>query len=57
VLFLQNYQALVIFYNYQIIFLLKIPWNRFPVRWTESTVAGVRVHGLSLNESHRLADQ
>jgi hypothetical protein len=27
------------------------------VRWTESTVAGERVHRLSLNESHRLADQ
>jgi hypothetical protein len=27
------------------------------VRWTESTVAGARVHGLSLNESRQLADQ
>jgi hypothetical protein len=55
--FLQNYQASAIFYNYQIIFLLKILWNRSTVRWTESTVAGARVHGLSLNESRQLADQ
>jgi hypothetical protein len=48
--FLQNYQAPTIFYNYRIIFLLKITWNR-------STVAGARIHGLSLNESRRLADQ
>jgi hypothetical protein len=48
---LKNYQALAILYNYRIIFLLKIPWNRSTVRWTESTVAGARVHGLSLNES------
>jgi hypothetical protein len=27
------------------------------VQWTESKVAGARVYGLSLNESHRLADQ
>jgi hypothetical protein len=27
------------------------------VRWTESMVAGARVQGLSLNESHWLADQ
>jgi hypothetical protein len=27
------------------------------VRWTESTLAGARVHELSLNESRRLADQ
>jgi hypothetical protein len=27
------------------------------VRWTESTVAGARVHELSLNERRRLADQ
>jgi hypothetical protein len=55
--FLQNYQAPAIFYNYQIIFLQKIPWNRSTVRWTESTVASARVHGLSLNESRRLVDQ
>jgi hypothetical protein len=55
--FLQNFQAPAIFYNYQIIFLLKILWNRSTVRWTESTVAGARVHGLSLNESRRLVDQ
>jgi hypothetical protein len=47
---LQNYQAPAIFYNYRIMFLLKIPWNR-------STVAGARVHKLSLNEICRLADQ
>jgi hypothetical protein len=46
-----------IFDNYRIIFLLKILWNRSTVRWTESTVAGARVHELSLNERHRLADQ
>jgi hypothetical protein len=45
------------FYNYRIIFLLKILWNRSTVRWTESTVAGAWVHGLSLNESCRLANQ
>jgi hypothetical protein len=55
--FLQNYQAPAIFYIYRIIFLLKIPWNRSAVRWTESMVAGARVHRLSLNESRRLADQ
>jgi hypothetical protein len=55
--FLQNYKAPTIFYNYQIIFLLKIPWNRSMMRWTESTVAGALVNGLSLNESCRLADQ
>jgi hypothetical protein len=55
--FLQNYQALATFYIYQIIFLLKIPWNRSTVRWTKSTVAGARFHRLSLNESRRLADQ
>jgi hypothetical protein len=49
--------VLAIFYNYRIIFLLKIPWNRSTVRWTESTVARAWVHGLSLNESRRLADQ
>jgi hypothetical protein len=27
------------------------------MRWIESTVAGAWVHGLSLNESHRLVDQ
>jgi hypothetical protein len=55
--FLQNYHALAIFYNYRIIFLLKISWNRSTVRWTESTVAGAWVHGLSLNESCRLPGQ
>jgi hypothetical protein len=55
--FLQNYQAPAISYNYRIIFLLKTPWNRSMVRRTESTVAGTWVHGLSLNESCRLVDQ
>jgi hypothetical protein len=55
--FLQNYHALAIFYNYRIIFLLKISWNRSTVRYTESTVAGAWVHGLSLNESCRLPGQ
>jgi hypothetical protein len=55
--FLQNYQAPALFYNYRIIFLLKIPWNRSTVRWTESTVAGAREHGFSLNENRQLVDQ
>jgi hypothetical protein len=55
--FFQNYQAPSIFYNYRIMFLLKILWNRSTVRWIESTGAGARVHELSLNESRRLADQ
>jgi hypothetical protein len=46
--FLQNYYA-------PAIFLLKILWNRSTVRWTESMVAGALVHGLTLNESRRLA--
>jgi hypothetical protein len=44
---LQNYKAPAIFYNYRIISLLKILWNRSTVRWTQSTIAGTWVHGES----------
>jgi hypothetical protein len=32
-----KFQAPTIFYNYRIIFLLKILWNRSMDRWAEST--------------------
>jgi hypothetical protein len=37
--FFAKFQALAIFYNYQIIFLLKTPWNRSTVSWTGSMAA------------------
>jgi hypothetical protein len=35
---------------------MKNRWNRFTVQWIESTEAGPRVHGLSLNESRQFLD-
>jgi hypothetical protein len=40
----------MIFYDYQIIFLLKKVWNKSTVRWTESMALVHGVYGISLNK-------
>jgi hypothetical protein len=47
----------VIFYNYQIIFLLKKMWNMSMVRWIESMVTAHRGPPVSLNRGHRRLDE
>jgi hypothetical protein len=37
-------------------FSIKNRWNRSTMRWTESTAAGPRVHGPSLNVNHSSSD-
>jgi hypothetical protein len=54
--FLQNSSSPAIFYNYQIIFLLKRVCNMSMVRWTESMAPVHGVYGISLNEDRPSGD-